>query len=63
MKELNDKALRQQLIQRYLDGETTIEEEQALARFYLLSDGNFSAEEAKKESIIDKIKKKIYWKN
>ena len=45
MKELNDKALRQQLIQRYLDGETTIEEEQALARFYLLSDGNFSAEE------------------
>ena len=43
MKNLNEKALRQQLIQRYLDGETTIEEEQALAHFYLLSDGNFSA--------------------
>ena len=45
MKELNDKALRQQLIQRYLDGETTIEEEQALAHFYQHSDGNFSGEE------------------
>lgn len=45
MKDLNDNTLRQQLIQRYLDGETTVEEEQALARFYQLSDGKFSAEE------------------
>lgn len=45
MKDLNDKALRQQFIQRYLDGETTMEEELALAHFYQHSDGNFSAEE------------------
>ncbi len=45
MKNLNDKALRQQLIQRYLDGETTIEEEQALAHFYLHNHGTIPADE------------------
>lgn len=45
MKNLNEKALRQQLIQRYLDGETTIEEEQALAHFYLHNHGTIPADE------------------
>ncbi len=45
MKNLNEKALRQQLIQRYLDGETTIEEEQALAHFYLHNHGAIPADE------------------
>lgn len=45
MKDLNDKALRQLLIQRYLDGETTIEEERALVHFYQHHNDTFSADE------------------
>ena len=45
MKDLNDKALRQQLIERYLDAETTPEEEQALANFYRQSHEALSADE------------------
>ena len=45
MKELNDKALRQLLIQRYLDGETTMEEERALVHFYQHHNDTLSADE------------------
>lgn len=45
MKDLNDKALRQLLIQRYLDGETTIEEERALVHFYQHHNDTLSADE------------------
>lgn len=45
MKYLNDKALRQQLIERYLDAETTPEEEQALANFYRQSHEALPADE------------------
>ena len=45
MKDLNDKALRQLLIQRYLDGETTIEEERALVHFSQHHNDTFSADE------------------
>jgi hypothetical protein len=45
MKDLNDKTLRQLLIQRYLDGETTIEEERALVHFYQHHNDTFSADE------------------
>ena len=45
MKDLNDKALRQQLIERYLDAETTPEEELALADFYRQSHEPLSADE------------------
>ncbi|MBR1667943.1 MAG: hypothetical protein IJ693_06660 [Bacteroidaceae bacterium] len=45
MKDLNDKALRQQLIERYLDAETTPEEELALADFYRQSHEALSADE------------------
>ena len=34
MKTLNDKIYRQTLIERYLDADTSIEEEKALANFY-----------------------------
>ena len=45
MKELNNKSLRQQLIQRYLDAETSVAEEQALADFYRHTHDNLSADE------------------
>ena len=45
MKELDDKALRQQLIERYLDAETTPEEELALADFYRQSQDTLAANE------------------
>ena len=45
MKDLNDKALRQQLIERYLDAETTPEEERALANFYRQSHEALAADE------------------
>lgn len=45
MKDLNDKTLRQQFIQHYLDGETSIEEELALARFYQHCHDTLSTEE------------------
>lgn len=45
MKDLNDRALRQQLIERYLDAETTPEEELALANFYRQSHEALSADE------------------
>ena len=45
MKDLNDKALRQQLIERYLDAETTPEEELAIANFYRQSHEALSADE------------------
>lgn len=45
MKDLNDKALRQQLTERYLNADTTTEEEVALADFYRQSHEVLSAEE------------------
>ncbi|MBQ6964481.1 MAG: hypothetical protein IJP82_02165 [Bacteroidaceae bacterium] len=45
MKDLNDKAVRQQLIERYLDADTTTDEEKALADFYRENDGTYSADE------------------
>lgn len=45
MKELDDKALRQQLIERYLDAETTPEEELALADFFRQSQDTLAANE------------------
>ena len=53
MKNLNDKALRQELIQRYLAAETSVEEEQMLARFYHGNEGNtFSGEEEQVRQLI-----------
>lgn len=46
MKNLKDKAVRQELIQRYLAAETSVEEEQMLADFYQQNQNeNFSEEE------------------
>ena len=45
MKDLNDKALRQQLTERYLNADTTTEEEVALANFYRQNHEVLSAEE------------------
>lgn len=45
MKDLNDKALRQQLTERYLNADTTTEEEAALVNFYRQSHEVLSAEE------------------
>ncbi len=45
MKDLNDKAMRQQLTERYLNADTTTEEEAALANFYRQSHEVLSAEE------------------
>ena len=53
MKNLNDKTLRQELIQRYLAAETSVEEEQMLARFYHENEGNtFSGEEEQVRQLI-----------
>lgn len=45
MKDLNDKAVRQQLIERYLDADTTTDEEKALADFYRESHETLAADE------------------
>ena len=53
MKNLNDKAVRQELIQRYLAAETSVEEEQMLTRFYQENKGNsFSEEEEQVRQLV-----------
>ena len=53
MKNLNDKAVRQELIQRYLATETSVEEEQMLTRFYQENEGNsFSGEEEQVRQLV-----------
>lgn len=52
MSNMNNKALRQRTIQRYLDAETSIEEEKALFEFYSHTKETLSAEEEQVRQLV-----------
>ena len=52
MNDLNNRELRQQLIQRYRDAETSVAEEQALVDFYLHTRETLSADEERVRQLV-----------